>query len=186
MAQSQIPTFVCPADNPYRSENTIVAIHQYLDTGQATVVQAGGMFPDQKGNELGRTNYLGIAGTIGYTGSQNNDYYRGIFTNRSENRPEDITDGSSNTLMFGENSGGKANETGSQRLSFAWFGCGSLGTYWGLEDDYWVNFSSRHPGGVVQFCLADGSVRPLTAQIDIKLLKGLSGMQDHEIVTLGD
>jgi hypothetical protein len=40
--------------------------------------------------------------------------------------------------------------------------------------------------GVVQSCLADGSVRPLTPQIDTGLLEGLSGMQNRQVVTLED
>jgi prepilin-type processing-associated H-X9-DG protein len=39
-------------------------------------------------------------------------------------------------------------------------GSGAMPTAWGLStgDNSWTDFSSRH-GGVVQFCLADGSVR---------------------------
>jgi len=116
------------------------------------------------GGDLGRTNYLGVAGGMGVVGYEPWDRWRGVYTNRSETSFRSIRDGSSNTLMFGEAAGGKPQP----EFFYAWAGCGAMPTAWGLADrdtDGWTQFSSHHPG-VVQFCLADGSVKGLSRQID--------------------
>jgi prepilin-type processing-associated H-X9-DG protein len=129
---------------------------------------------------LGRTNYLGVAGILGRNATAahplflnpdnsevNFQKYDGIFGNRTPVRITDITDGSSNTLMFGECVGGVS--VGNPDFQLAWMGCGALGTRLGLGRGglpyekggaNWVRFSSFHPGGV-QFAMADGSVRLL-------------------------
>src|SRR5262249_42070740 len=77
---------------------------------------------------------------------------------------EAISDGTSNTLMFGEGLGGYIK---SRDLTWSWMGCGALGTKFGMfsapTSTYptWSNYASLHAGGLVQFCFADGSVRPL-------------------------
>jgi len=190
VAQARIGSFLCPSDDPYRSTNTFGVLHLFFDpdrpteTGRGAVVQAGGAFPDQGGNVLGRTNYLGSAGGAGLTGAANWDRWQGVFTNRSKNSFRNIPDGSSNTLLFGEAVGGKKPGDDVTTYAFSWVGCGAMGTAWGLEKaEGWYQFSSRH-AGVVQFCLADGSVRGIPRQIDLETFKALSGMEDGVVAAL--
>jgi prepilin-type processing-associated H-X9-DG protein len=142
----------------------------------------------------GKTNYTGCAGTLGNV-SVTSDYkekdsagnafnlqpYNGIFSNHSKTRITDITDGTSNTIMFGEGLGGTVNAVatwagtyvGGHETEWAWMGVGAIGSKYGIGIPGVVfgtnqlgagpvNWSSKHPGGS-QFCFGDGSVRFLKA-----------------------
>ena len=79
--------------------------------------------------------------------------------------------------MFGEAIG----ETdSSSTLSYAWMGCGCLGTGWGLYDfpDY-TNFFSYHPE-MINFCLADGSVFRLNKRMDYRTFVRMSAIADGD------
>ena len=54
--------------------------------------------------QVGRTNYLGVSGQLG-VGIASRDPMKGIFFNNSKTKMGAITDGTSNTLMFGEVTG---------------------------------------------------------------------------------
>ncbi len=86
--------------------------------------------------------------------------YQGIFTNRSQTSLDQITDGTSNTLMFIEYAGGQ--EDGRPIWSFAWMSSATVGSRAGLRprDSYVNGFSSAHQG-IIQACFADGNVRAL-------------------------
>ena len=105
---------------------------------------------------------------------------RGIFWMRTYPSIAMITDGTSNTILFGEYMGG-SEQPGN---SAAWISNGSLPIAWGLEADLstkktgWYQFSSWHPG-IVQFALVDGSVRPFAQNINIQVLYRLGGMADQ-------
>jgi prepilin-type N-terminal cleavage/methylation domain-containing protein len=189
--QTRINSFLCPSDYPYAKPDTFVVLHLFYDpdkptdSGKGAVVQAGARFTDPDvNNSLGRTNYLGVAGAAGVTGAPQWDFWHGVFHNRSKNSYRDITDGSSNTLLFGENTGGESSEEGSSGpYSFSWIGCGALGTAWGLQGDGWYQYSSQHPG-VVQFCLADGSVQKISVQTEYERFRALSAVADGEAVSI--
>ena len=80
-----------------------------------------------------------------------------------------VTDGTSNTLMFGEYAGGWADDGGAMEFSACSIGAGGMWTAYGIKPAQpkgrpgWWQFGSMHPG-VVLFCLADGSVRPWLTQ----------------------
>src|SRR5262249_782576 len=129
------------------------------DNTDAVVVWLG---PDDP-TVLGRQNYFGCAGLAGRGTSQFWSRYEGIFSNRSQTSLGQITDGTSNTLLLGENYGG--NDHGRRLALPCWMGLGVLPTWGGLPPggEDWLyagDFNSKHPG-VVQFCFADGSVRSL-------------------------
>lgn len=186
MAQTRIGTFLCPSDDPYAADDTFAILHLYYDPGRSppAVVQTGASFTNQGGNVLGRTNYLGVAGAAGLTDVANWDLWHGVFCNRSKHTFRDIQDGSSSSMLFGENNGGKDDQGNPTKYSFAWAGCGAMGTAWGLDGDGWYQFSSRHPG-IVQFCFADGSVHPVQTNIDFSIYKALSGIDDGVVAGLG-
>jgi hypothetical protein len=95
--------------------------------------------------------------------------YKGIFRNPVGGQPKFETmdsltsgDGTSNTLMFGESIG---SSFGSQRdVGFPWIATGFMPGFGLLPSDRatvkWDDWSSNH-AGLVNFAVADGSVRPL-------------------------
>jgi prepilin-type processing-associated H-X9-DG protein len=114
---------------------------------------------------------------MGHTLNTYWDTWKGLLTNRSTNTFAAVLDGTSNTLMFGEALGG---QYGSQRkYSHSWMGSGTLPVAWGLGGSDYSQFSSRHPG-VVQFCLVDGSVRPVSTTIEDLTLRSLGGIADQD------
>jgi prepilin-type processing-associated H-X9-DG protein len=171
LAQTRIKTFICPSDDPYANTvATIVALYNYhYSNGSDGQVEVGfdsfplGTFADS----LGRTNYVGCAGTSGYGAFPPWNRYVGVFTSRQSVTLGQVTatDGTSHTILFGEALGGNSLD---RDFAFSWMGCGSLAAYFGLPQataanpygDGFHNFGSRHPG-VVQFVYVDGSVHPL-------------------------
>jgi prepilin-type N-terminal cleavage/methylation domain-containing protein len=157
---TRIKTFLCPSDDPYQAPIAFAAASTYRVPGgwRYEVAFFGEPSIDR---ELGRTNYVGVAGFGGI--STGSDWVAGLFVNRSNNRLEQLTvaDGSSNTLLFGEYLADA--DHGPRQYSASWIGCGTVPTAWGLptgnDSGYW-HFSSHHTG-IVQFCFGDGSVRAL-------------------------
>jgi len=175
LAQTKIGAFTCPSDMPYEKLGPFAMILFYMDGSTGTMLAVS--FVGTEGDVLGRTNYLGCAGYLGHTNNTGFDYWQGVFWNRSRMDFRDITDGSSNTLLFGEIMGGESN-------SYVWFSAGNMATGWGLSDTPgWWQFSSYHPR-VVQFCLADGSVAPLSTGIDFNTYLYLSAAADGQPVKL--
>jgi len=163
---------------------------------------------------LGRTNYLGVSGAngvgasisasdIGPAGNVNLGQYVGIMTTRGTLTLGQLTvqDGTSNTLMFGEHIGGEGAGPLVHDFMLSWFGCGSLGTKFGLGRGNvpcagvyssattgagYPRYSSRHTAGV-QFAFGDAHVGTVrfgqtcvrnVASADWFLLQQLSGRQD--------
>jgi len=167
-AQARIAIYVCPSDDPYMSgagNGTFVIL--YCDANDLTFT--GGYYPNPTGNLFGRANYVGNGGSIG---SPNVNWYgqwQGPLTNRSTNTLVSITDGTSNTIMFGETlngCNGKNCANGVRDFSLSWMGSGSFAGAWGLGDPAsWYQYSSNHTG-VVQFGFGDGSVRGMRRSVD--------------------
>jgi prepilin-type N-terminal cleavage/methylation domain-containing protein/prepilin-type processing-associated H-X9-DG protein len=180
-AQTRIAALICPEDDPYTSQNTFIRMHYFHDPERDVVGCVGGMFSNAEGNALGRTNYLGVAGAIGRTGHPDWDGVQGVFANRSRKGTNDVRDGLSTTLLFGEVTGKAGSGEDAVHYGFAWFGCGTMCTGWGFSQDDWPTFNSGH-SGVVHFCYADGSVRPMAKTTDRDALISLSGTSEGTVV----
>jgi prepilin-type N-terminal cleavage/methylation domain-containing protein/prepilin-type processing-associated H-X9-DG protein len=182
MAQYKLSVFRCPSDNPEVStQGTIYCLNTYFEA-PSTIWQAGYVVMNADGGKaLGRTNYIGVAGGYGITDVPLADNYRGIFTSRSNYEIGEIRDGTSNTLMFGECSGGFDPATNQRLYSHSWMGCGSLVTFEGMKGKNWPQFCSFH-GDAAQFCYVDGSVRNMTASVDTAILMSLAGIREGNVV----
>jgi prepilin-type N-terminal cleavage/methylation domain-containing protein len=178
MAHSSIPMLICPSDSANPGDVSVgsaACMHSY-DSGPPAGAEGAVMYYFYLEFTLGKTNYTGVAGPGWNDGSiaapaalgANYQPYTGIFTNRSKLKLVNltVTDGASNTLMFGEGLGGS--DPGVRDFQWTWMGTGAMATFRGLCNGpagsatavNWAGFSSRHTG-IVQFCFGDGSVRGL-------------------------
>ncbi len=170
--------YTCPSDD--LRDSTITQITYY---GEEMTHFSNLNFPWFNGyfsptHNLGRTNYLGVAGSSGEGTNRVLSQFVGVFGNRSKLTLGQLTvqDGTSNTLMIGECLGGSP--IGPRDRTLSWVGMGCMGVYWGLIKGNeappptpidgstggpvlsWRRFGSRHPNAV-QFAFADGSIRTL-------------------------
>jgi prepilin-type N-terminal cleavage/methylation domain-containing protein len=180
LAWSKISTFQCPSDDVDSASATtsgpVIAMGPDSSGGVATNAITYGFFVSGNQYDLGKTNYTGVAGALGkasevvnadVASGPNADLkkYEGILTNRSKTRLVAITDGTSNTLMFGEGLGGLV--VGRRDFVWSWMGIGAAAAKFGLAPGGGAGtavlgnpttFSSRHTG-IVQFAMGDGAVR---------------------------
>jgi hypothetical protein len=150
-----VKTFQCPSDNSDNVTPT-TGVFAYITTVPGSVT--GATFgPDQP--TLGRTNYTANAGALGRTGDTFWDQWTGPYFVDSRMKTIQITDGSSNTLAFGEMLGGNGGPN--RDFVASWMGTGALPTAWStIDPGQWYSFGSKHTG-VVQFAFGDGSVRSI-------------------------
>ena len=198
--EAKIKPYTCPADDP----NVIIPVGQ---GGMIDVMAAGdnctGAFNsasvcidyiyDLTGTfgprQPGGTNYVPCAGGLGeYTGRANTTFYLypGIYYRNSKTKLTSITDGTSNTLAFGETIGSVAIPNSSSKFHHSWMGASGMPVAYGLPSGFttanWYQFSSKHTGGIVQFSFGDGSVRGLRPSISALTYRGLAGIADGLVI----
>jgi prepilin-type N-terminal cleavage/methylation domain-containing protein/prepilin-type processing-associated H-X9-DG protein len=183
ICDARIPIYECPSDNPYDNTTTYPnggVIDAYWTT--RTADPGGAAFwidyvADYTGfgHEMGASNYMGNSGYAGIEDvtipntTLNAAQFEGPFFMNSKTKLQSISDGTSNTIAFGETLGG--NDV-SRNFRLSWMGAGCMGTFRGLPSGgtssssnanfiSWYHFSSRHGGGIVQFGYCDGSVRSI-------------------------
>ncbi len=175
IGQAKLSVFRCPSDTEEATKGMASMMHTYqVGASLATVTLYSS---DPPNYTLGPANYMGVAGAMG---DLSIPYYaadKGIFGSRTKFNLRDVTDGTSNTLMLGE-------ATGGPEYNFSWIGCGIMPEAYGLSNtsiQNWYQFESFHPG-VIQFTLADGSVRAISRNIDRNTFRRLAAMQDGNVV----
>jgi hypothetical protein len=130
-------------------------------------------------NTMGLTNYTGVAGYLGAT--QDPTWpYPGVFGDDTQVTLSGIVDGASNTLMFGELTGGPIPITaGAKVFSPTWMGTGPMPTAWMLNPSAWNTFSSYHTG-IVNFAKCDGSVVGVNVNVDFLTFQAASSYNDGQ------
>jgi prepilin-type N-terminal cleavage/methylation domain-containing protein len=200
IAKEHLRCFVCPSDGSNGSFSSVLDVYTFADPEGKPLINwhfrashAGPMTDERRADELsnnrGVTNYAGCAGRHGVIGEPTVDVHRGAFTNRSRTRFDDIKDGTSKTLLFGEAIGRFSVSTPGYWPDkefwrpYSWIGVGALPHGDSLGGDPWLRghgFDSRHPG-IVLFCYADGSVHPVDKDIDTATLVSLGGINNGEL-----
>ncbi|MSR56744.1 MAG: DUF1559 domain-containing protein [Planctomycetaceae bacterium] len=179
-SQVKVPSFICPSDDLAATEyfSEFFVLHGYCtDTSTEGARCAGGAsgtldgYSTIKDYGLARTSYLGVSGGVGVLQNQWQKW-NGIFGGLTQTRFADITDGSSNTIMFGEATGGTS-------YDYIWISMGAMPTAWGFGEN-WYQFGSAHTGGT-HFAVADGSVRFISRNINSRTYRQLGGTSDAEV-----
>jgi len=197
---AKIPGYICPSAAPAQDSNTgsfcaglqwwlvapTTATINYATFGAGTnlAVGANNYIVDQ----AGRTNYLGVAGRMGQLDEPGGDNWKGCFARRSKTKFRDLSDGTTNVLMFGE-SLGMVTTAGVITVGNTWISPGMLPTGWGAlankadtGNPMIYRYSSSHVG-VVHFGMADGSVRPISVNIDLGTYRSyLAGGSDGNVL----
>jgi prepilin-type N-terminal cleavage/methylation domain-containing protein len=162
IAQAQPSIFLCPSDSATGRAGQWAYI--FCPTGGKTV--SGTYFPAAS---FGRSNYAASAGALGSVPSDG--FWNplcGPFYPDSGVTFASISDGTSNTIFFGESLADNAFGTSVSPggVSSTWIGAFNMPTAWDLMEAgtasspgyTWFQFSSKHTG-IVQFGFGDGSVR---------------------------
>lgn len=152
---AKIKTYMCPSDGG--QDGSWDATFFTYRTGPSNFTMTILTWPD---TGFGKTNYMPIGGRAGLNSG---DTFQGAFFNRSKVKLNLMTDGTSNTFLFGEYATTRPDPSW-QKTTPSWISSGYMATAWGAtpppagENPNWWMLNSRH-SGVMMFLLGDGSVR---------------------------
>jgi hypothetical protein len=223
-SEGDFKTFLCPSAPDSRSPGVAVIIASLYSFGQPPPPQGGpgvdypaaytsgngttAFFTGAPSRDIfGRTNYLAMSGDSRAEFVGGMDYYkfRGLFYYKSKEQLAATADGTSNTMLFGEASGGgnPFNATQpcngsnvpsvSEWVGYAWLGATLGYSAFGLGDgscsgaNDWGKYASFH-NNLILFAYADGSVRPLSnpAQYNsnptFQVLRAMGGAKDGKVI----
>ena len=172
LARTILPAFMCPSD-PMGGHNTDM-------------------------NSFGKSNYLPCSGSGGHANHPYTTTANGLFYLNSRIGIRDITDGTSNTIAYGERGTGPASHwkgaiwmgqrDSSTAVPYAEYdsmtiiSSGDAWTELNVNQQYGRNFSSPHVGGVF-FLLADGAVRFISETADHTVtLPNLAARNDGQVI----
>jgi prepilin-type N-terminal cleavage/methylation domain-containing protein/prepilin-type processing-associated H-X9-DG protein len=146
---------------------------------------------------FGLSSYGGCSGTSATTTAANQSLKNGIFYMNSATHMDDISDGTSNTFLYGERSRKNLPATSTSESVGGWAWCNVY-----AQEDNTMNtsepmegmllhdlnqFGSQHSAGLLaNFAFADGSVRPIFKSINIITYQRLSTRAGGEVVNVGD
>ena len=186
----QPTAWLCPSDRETTRGRTF-AILSYGSDADVTVFILG---PGEEATvmpEFGITNYVANIGAIAITappvpGLGNWQGFHGPLRNRDADAVDQISDGSSNTLLFGENLGDNRNEDrrwswvlGGGAVTFA-TPYGAPSNFGDLQQSRFFQFGSGHE--TVNFVRCDGSVLSLSRDTENRVLQRLGGAADGRTV----
>jgi len=187
VAEAQLPVFICPSDASPDGDGNL-----YYTSTRATNVTQGIVF--------GKSNYIAVAGAAGDTYTENNSIgsdtgehpgpgFWGIMGENSRTDFATISDGSSNTILIGDElvGGASGNETGGSEYGIIGVAGsdanGDSAARWGVNgtDTPRGVASSFHPGGA-NSVFSDGSSHVLDNNLNITVLRNLCAMGDGDVV----
>ena len=188
----KIPSFECPSDTLDVTSNSFLALGAASGTndehGIILTYFLRHTTVDAFGGQIGTTNYVGVSGAVGEITWPNSPWaaFGGVFSNRSETTFSDISDGASNTFLFGEvTSKDVPWPTSGDSISYSWMGNIILPmNFWSIDTNNQrkaLTFISNH-NGIVNFSRADGSVSSIADSTDLTIMRSLSGMADGTVV----
>lgn len=147
---------------------------------------------------MAATNYKGVLGDARVGGNLSihpgrmpdchaNGGCTGLFYRVTYEEPQRLAavrDGTSNTLMLGEDVPGQNARSAAFFANGGWASCNAQLNYYfdpPQPQNWWnvMSFRSRHPGGA-NFCMADGSVQFVNDSIDYVLYTRLSTKAEGE------
>lgn len=177
----EIPSFECPSD---QAPADISCISARVVARSTAVFSKNVRLLDPPQGLPAPTNFFGISGVGGDIESTQSEwaFHAGVFGNRTKTTFGKITDGSSNTFLFGEAASG---ETASGQFNFAWIGNVAMPMYsWGVVQysQRFHRFGSNHPG-TINFVHADGSTVSVSKDADATVMYNLSGMADGQVTS---
>jgi prepilin-type N-terminal cleavage/methylation domain-containing protein len=208
---AKIPGFVCPSDDAENARKLggSAEFTLWMIRTPAGPTYGGFVMNDELPDPVVRnhqtTNYLGVCGRLSATASELGrpasdplaaqiDNYRGVFLLNKQTKFGEVSDGLSNTIVFGEVTGDFSNgNAGSGRTrSYTWL-CGPLGVHFqtfplGSTTAYArprlesLKFTSRHAGDIIQYTLGDGAVKGFARQTDGNVLLRIAGRADGLVV----
>jgi prepilin-type N-terminal cleavage/methylation domain-containing protein/prepilin-type processing-associated H-X9-DG protein len=212
ICDAHIPIYECPSDSLYDSLGIQYPNGGVIDGFWTTRQSEGGahVWIDYVadytgfGHEMGGSNYIANAG---YGGTEditipgtnfNSSQFEGPYFQNSKTKLQAISDGTSNTIAFGET---LAATSDVRNFRLSWMGAGSMPTSAGIPSSrnydptqsiaqHVREFSSRHGGGIVQFGYCDGSVRSIRSgfvatnppSAQYLTFIAASGMRDGQVV----
>lgn len=165
-ARTPIALLRCPAAISGEQDIVIDTSFTYESPSGPVVMIAG-----RPEKDLGLSNYVGVSGVYGNTPS--GKQWAGVFVNRQPRRLRQILDGTSKTIMVGENA-----------AAIGWIGAAGWPVMNGLGTDPTFDaprFNSGH-GGVVLFATVDGAVKPIRTDVEQSVLDALAGIADGEVI----
>ncbi|WP_437186484.1 DUF1559 domain-containing protein [Planctomicrobium sp. SH668] len=162
---------------------------EYIQAPIASYVCPSAALPSPRPSNMGYSNYRGNMGA--WTQADNSNVgplNNGLFFANSSLNHGSITDGTSNTIMFGESLVGfwgdnysSVVRTRDDQPGFNRFWTGTSGTPNVTGNVYFFSYGSYHDSGN-NFCLADGSVKAISTNIDTNTFWALCTRNGHEAI----